>query len=173
MAKQRVTFNLEQGETEPQAAMEPPQQEVPPPATPQAPAQPPARAYDRPRRETRRPAWQLSGDFDMEASALELRCSDGVNDEADNSVEGVSGHVKDDSGMAGSQLPGQYETWPPGAATSTAAMLPSVAQILRRLVDLLANESVKINQPFAEILPANEGTETNVKDDAVIKNGED
>ena len=85
----------------------------------------------------------------------------------------MTGHVKDDSGMAGSQLPGQYETCPPGAATSTAAMLQSVVRILGRLVDLLANESVKTDQAVAKNLPANEGTETNVKDDAVIKNGED
>ena len=75
--------------------------------------------------------------------------------------------------MAGSQLPGQYETWPPGAATSTAAMLQSVDRVLGRLVDLLANESVKTNQPFAKNLPANKGTENDVKDGAVIKNGED
>ena len=88
-------------------------------------------------------------------------------------MEGVSGHVKDDSGMAGSQLPGQYETWPPGAATRTAAILQSVDRILGRLVDLLANESVKTNQPIAKNLPANKGTENDVKDGAVIKNGED
>ena len=131
LAKRRVTFNLEQGETEPQAAAEPPPQEASPPAA----AQPPARTNDRPRRETRRPAWQLSGDFDMEASALELRCSDRVKDEADNSVGGVTGHVKDDSGMAGSQ-PEQYRTWPPGGATRRAAMLESVVQVLSKLVDL-------------------------------------
>ena len=85
----------------------------------------------------------------------------------------LTGHTKDDSGMAGSQLPGQYETWPPGAATSTAAMLQSVVRILGRLVDLLANESVKTDQAVAENLPANEGVETDVKDGAVIKNGED
>ena len=73
--------------------------------------------------------------------------------------------------MAGNQLPGQYETSPPGAATRTAAILKSVVRILGRLVDLLANESVKKDQAVAENLPANEGTGTNVKDDAVTKNG--
>ena len=82
------------------------------------------------------------------------------------------GHVKDDSGMAGSQLPGQYETWPPGAATGTAAILKSVVQILGRLVDLLANESAKTDQAVAENIPANKGTGTDVKGGAVTKNGE-
>ena len=99
----------------------------------------------------------------MEASALELRCSDGVNDGADNSVGGVTDRVKDDS-SAGSQLPGQYETCPPGAATSTAAMLQNVVRIIGRLVDLLANESVKTDQAAAE---------TDVNNSAVIKNGRD
>ena len=84
----------------------------------------------------------------------------------------LSGNVKDDSGMAGNQLPGQYETSPPGAATSTAAMLQSVVQILGRLVDLLANESAKTDQTVAENIPANKGTGTDVKGGAVTKNGE-
>ena len=109
----------------------------------------------------------------MEASALELRCSDGVNDWADNSVEGVTGHGKDDPGMAGSQLPEQYEASPPGAATGTAAILQSVVRILGRLVDLLANESVRTNQAMAGNLPANKGKETDVKDGAVDKNDGD
>ncbi len=82
----------------------------------------------------------------------------------------MTGHGKDDPGMAGSQLPGQCETSPPGAATSTAAIL-SVVRILGRLVDLLANESVKTDQAVAENLPANEGKETDVKNGAVDKNG--
>ena len=84
----------------------------------------------------------------------------------------LTGHVKDDDSMAGSQLPEQYETSPLGAATSTAAILQCVVRILGRLMDLLANESVKIDQAVAENLPANKGTGTNVKDSAVIKNGE-
>ena len=51
-------------------------------------------------------------------------------------------------------------------------MLQSVVRILGRLVDLLANESVKTDQAVAENLPANKGTGTNVKDCAVIKNDE-
>ena len=75
--------------------------------------------------------------------------------------------------MAGSQLPEQYETIPPGAATGTAAILQSVVRILGRLVDLLANESVRTNQAVAENLPANKGKETDVKDGAVDKNDGD
>ena len=108
----------------------------------------------------------------MEASALELRCSDGVNDGADNSVGGVTGHTKDDPGMAGSELPEQYEASPPGAATGTAAILKSVVQILGRLVDLLANESAKTDQAIAVNIPANKGMGTDVKGGAVTKNGE-
>ena len=145
LAKRRLTFNLEQGETEPQAAAEQPPQEVSPPAA----SQPPARTNDRPRRETRRPAWQLSGEFDMEASALELRCSDRVKDEADNSVGGVTGHVNDDTDMAGSH-PERYNTWPLGGAVRRAAMLESVVRILNRLVDLLANESMEVDQAVVE-----------------------
>ena len=74
--------------------------------------------------------------------------------------------------MAGSQLPGQYETWPPGAATGTAAILKSVVQILGRLVHLLANESAKTDQAVAVNIPANKGTGTDVKGGAVTKNGE-
>ena len=170
-ARRQVTFDLAQGETEPQAASEPPQQEIPPPASPQVPAQPPARAYDRPRRETRRPAWQRSGDFDMEASALQLRCSDRVNDEADNSVGGVTGHVKDDDSMAGSKLPEQCGTSPPEGVAGKAAIL-NVVRVLGRLLDLLANESVEKDQAIAKHIPANKGEGTNVKDCAVIKNGE-
>ena len=131
-------------------------------------SQPPARVNDRPRRKTRRPAWQLSGDFDMEASALELRCSDTVNDEADNSVGGVTGHVKDDSSVVGSRLPGQCKTCPPGGATKTAAILSSVVQAISRLVELLANESVETDQAADKILPANESVEA---DKAVVKDG--
>ena len=101
---------------------------------------------------------------------MELRCSDGVNDGADNSVGGVTGHVKDDDSMAGSQLRGQYQTCPPGGATRTAAIL-SVVRILGRLVDLLANESVETDQAIAEHIPANEGAGTDVKDGAVTENG--
>ena len=84
----------------------------------------------------------------------------------------LTDHTKDDPGMAGNQLPEQYEASPPGVATGTAAILKSVVQILGRLVDLLANESVKMDQAVAENIPANKGTGTNVKDCAVIKNGE-
>ena len=164
MAKRRVTFNLEQGETEPQAAIEPPQQEAPPPAMPQAPAQPPARAYDRPRRETRRPAWQRSGDFDMEASALQLRCSDRVNDEADNSVGGVTGHVKDDSGSDHAKPAGQCEKPPPGGGTSiprVAAMLGHFLEIIRELLTTVVKDNdVKAGQ-------------TDIMDSDVIKNDAD
>ena len=107
----------------------------------------------------------------MEASALELRCSDRVNDEADNSVGGVTGHVKDDDSMAGSQLPEQCGTSPPEGVTSRAAIL-SVVRTLGRLMNLLANESVEKDQAIAKHIPANKGEGTNVKDCAVIKNGE-
>ena len=81
----------------------------------------------------------------MEASALELRCSDRVIDEADNSVGGVTGHVKDDDSMAGSQLPEQCGTSPPEGVAGRAAIL-SVVRTLGRLIDLLANESVEKDQ---------------------------
>ena len=162
VARRKVTFNLEQGETEPQAAAEPPQQEVLPPAAPQAIPQPPARANDRPRREVRRPAWQR--DFDMGASALQVRCSDRDNAEASNSVEGVLGHVKDDFSAAESRQAGQCGKGPPGGrggAARAAAMPGSVAEILNKLLALVANDS-----------DVEEG-QASVKDGAVIKNGED
>ena len=84
----------------------------------------------------------------------------------------MTGHVKDDTGMAGSH-PERYNTWPLGGAVRRAAMLESVVRILNRLVDLLANESVETNQAVAKNFPANEGTGTDVKDGAVTKNGED
>ena len=80
------------------------------------------------------------------------------------------GHVKDDSGVAVSQLPGQYETCPPGGATRTAAILRSVVQAISKLVDLLANESAETDQAAAKNLPANESVEA---DKTVVKNGED
>ena len=80
----------------------------------------------------------------------------------------LSGHVKDDTGMAGSQ-PGQYKTWPPGGATRRAAMLESVVRVLNRLVDLLANEGTEMDQDVVNLL-ANESVEV---DQAVAKNGGD
>ena len=82
------------------------------------------------------------------------------------------GHVKDDSdsGVAGSRLPGQYETCPPGGATRRAAILESVVRVLSRLVNLLANESSEMDQADDKNIPANESVET---DKAVVKNGED
>ena len=81
----------------------------------------------------------------------------------------LSGHVKDDPGMAGSQ-PGQYDVWPPGGATKRAAILESVVRVLNRLVNLLANESSEADQAADKDLPANESVEA---DKAVVKNGED
>ena len=72
--------------------------------------------------------------------------------------------------MAGSELPGQYETCPPGAATRTAAILQSVVQAIHKLVDLLANEGTETDQAADKNLPANESVEA---DKAVVKNGED
>ena len=69
----------------------------------------------------------------------------------------LTGHVKDDSGMAGSQ-PEQYKTWPPGGATRRAAMLESVVQVLSKLVDLLANEGTEMDQDVVNLL-ANESAE--------------
>ena len=80
------------------------------------------------------------------------------------------GHVKDDSGVAGSQLPGQYETCPSGGATRTAAILQSVVRAISKLVDLLANECAETDQAADKNLPANESVEA---DKAVVKNGED
>ena len=80
----------------------------------------------------------------------------------------LSGHVKDDSSVVGSRLPGQYETCPPGGATRTAAILRSVVQAISKLVELLANESVETDQADDKILPANENVEA---DKAVVKNG--
>ena len=81
------------------------------------------------------------------------------------------GHVKDDSdsGVAGSRLPGQYETCPPGGATRRAAILESVVRVLNRLVDLLANEGTEMDQDVVNLL-ANESVEV---DQAVAKNGGD
>ena len=81
----------------------------------------------------------------------------------------MSGHAKDDPGMAGSQ-PGQYKMWPLGGATRRAAILESVVRVLNRLVDLLANESSEVDQAADKDLPANESVEA---DKAVVKNGED
>ena len=81
----------------------------------------------------------------------------------------LSGHVKDDPGMAGSQ-PGQYNMWPLGGATKRAAILESVVRVLNRLVNLLANESSEEDQAADKDLPANESVEA---DKAVVKNGED
>ena len=142
MAKRRVTFNLEQGEPEPQAASEPPPREVPPPAAPPAASQPPARTNDRPRRERTKPAWQLSGDFDMEASAFEVRCSDKGIAKANNSVVGVSGHAEDDSHETGST--GRLETGPPDGgynAARVADMLGEAAAVLGRILAIVANDS--------------------------------
>ena len=58
----------------------------------------------------------------------------------------MSGHVKDNASMAGNQLMGQCEKCPPGSATGAVAMLQNVVQILNRLVDLLANESMEVGQ---------------------------
>ena len=82
----------------------------------------------------------------------------------------MTGHVKDDDSMAGSQLPEQCGTSPPEGVTSRAAIL-SMVRTLGRLMDLLANESVEKDQAIAKHIPANKGEETNVKDCAVIKNG--
>ena len=98
-----------------------------------------------------------------------MHCAGLDNAEADNSAVGVSGHVKDDASMAGSQS-GQYKTCPPGGATRRVAMLESVVRALNKLVDLLANESVETDQTGAKYLPANESVEV---DQAVVKNGED
>ena len=105
----------------------------------------------------------------MEASASTVHCAGVDNAEADNSAVGVSGHVKDDPGMAGSQ-PGQYNMWPPGGATKRAAILESVVRVLNRLVNLLANESSEEDQAADKDLPANESVEA---DKAVVKDGED
>ena len=141
VVKRRVTFNLEQGETEPQAAAEPPPQEVPPPAVPQAAPQPPARHNDRPRRVVKRPAWH--NDFDMEASASTVRCCGVDESRADNSVGGVSGHVEDDYNAAVTRSTGRYETGPPEGGYSVArvaAMCRDVVQSTNRLLDILAND---------------------------------
>ena len=141
VVKRRVTFNLEQGETEPQAAAEPPPQEVPPPAVPQAAAQPPARHNNRPRRVVKRPAWH--NDFDMEASASTVRCCGVDESRADNSVGGVSGHVEDDYNAAVTRSTGRYETGPPEGGYSVArvaAMCRDVVQSTNRLLDILAND---------------------------------
>ena len=105
----------------------------------------------------------------MEASASTVHCADVDDAKADNSAVGVSGHVKDDPGMAGSQ-PGQYNMWPPGGATKRAAILESVVRVLNRLVNLLANESSEEDQAADKDLPANRSVEA---DSAVVKNGED
>ena len=100
----------------------------------------------------------------MEASALELRCSDGVNDEADNSVGGVTGHVEDDSSSAQTQPPRRCEKPPPEGGAS----IPRAAAMLGHLLEILGgllNAVVKENDAQAG--------QTDVKDSAVIKNGED
>ena len=169
--RRKVTFNLEQGETaepeqgheaQPRAATEPPPQVVPPTPEPQAATQPPASAYDRPRREVKRPAWQR--DFDMSASAVAVHCSGVDNAEADNSVVGVSGYVKDDYSAAETQTTGQFERSPPDGGCTVArvaAILHSVVQEASRLLAVLANYGdEEIDQAV-------------VKNGAVIKNGGD
>ena len=79
----------------------------------------------------------------MEASALELRCSDMVDDGADNSVGGVSGHVEDDYDAAVTRSTGRYETGPPEGGYSVArvaAMCRDVVRSTNRLLDILAND---------------------------------
>jgi len=163
MVKRRVTFNMDQGETEPQAATEPPPQEVPHPAVPQA-APPPARHNDRPRREVKKPAWQLSGDFDMEASASTIRCCGVDESRADNSVVGVSGHVEDDYNATVTQSTGRYRKVPPeggSGITRVVAMLQEVVRCASRLLDIVANDSdEEVDQAIVE-------------DGAVDKVGED
>ena len=171
MARRQVTFDLEQGETaQPEPGQQAPPQAATAPPPRNVPSLAPGGLTDRPRRERRKPAWQESGDFDMEASASTVHCAGVDNAEADNSAVGVLGHVKDDdSSMAGSQLPGQYETCPPGVATRTAAMMQSVVRALSKLVDLLANEGTEMDQDAVNLL-ANESAEV---DQAVVKNGGD
>ena len=115
-ARRQVTFNLGQGETQPetetdigpgpQAAVQPPEQQVPhespppqaatQPAVPQAATQPPRQeagpaASDRPRRATRKPAWMV--DFDMSTEASEISsCAEN----GDNGLVGMYGRSKDD-----------------------------------------------------------------------------
>ena len=141
MTRRQVTFDLEQGETAqpepgrqapPQAAPEPPTRNVPPPAL-----------TDRPRRERRKPAWQESGDFDMEASASTVRCYDMDESEADNSVEGVSGHVKDDLRMWQSHSENRLGGQPPPESRDTrgTAMMRDVVKVLTNVLAVLANDS--------------------------------
>ena len=95
---------------------------------------------------------------------MQVRCSDRDNAEASNSVEGVLGHVKDDFSAAESRQAGQCGKGPPGGrggAARAAAMPGSVAEILNKLLALVANDS-----------DVEEG-QASVKDGAVIKNGED
>ena len=99
-----------------------------------------------------------------------MHCDGVDNAEADNSAVGVSGHVKDDSSVVGSRLPGQCKTCPPGGATKTAAILSSVVQAISKLVELLANESVETDQAADKILPANESVEAGK---AVVRDGKD
>ena len=89
------------------------------------------------------PAWQLSGDFDMEASASTVRCCGVDESRADNSVGGVSGHVEDDYNAAVTRSTGRYETGPPEGGYSVArvaAMCRDVVRSTNRLLDILAND---------------------------------
>ena len=143
--------------------MEPPLPEVPPPAAQQAPPQPPpTNAYDRPRREIKKPAWMRSGDFDMEAAASTVRYCGTDESEAVNSVGGVSGHAEDDAHTARDRPAGQYEKSPPDGGVlvaRAAAMLGDVVEVLHKLLALVANDSdVGMDQAYD-------------RDGAVVKNG--
>ena len=100
----------------------------------------------------------------MEASALELRCSDRVNDEADNSVGGVTGHVKDDSGSDQAKPAGQCKKPPPGGGTCIPRVAAMLAHFLETLGELLS-AVVKDNDMKAG--------QTDIMDSDVIKNDAD
>ena len=135
-ARRSVSFNLEQGEEPPeseepvnpvlQAATQLPGPQA---ATqlpePQAATQPPGRqaeppANGRPRRVTRRPAWQV--DFDMSAEAMASEFSSSA-EYGDNGLVGVNGHGKDDLDSVNS--------------AATPANLAVIVTIVQRVLDAM------------------------------------
>ena len=140
-ARRHVTFNLDQGEAPPE--MEEPARPVPQAATdqpepqaatqppePQAATQPPEKqgeppASGRPRRTTKRPAWQV--DFDMSAEALASEVSSSA-EYGDNGLVGVNGHGKDDLDSVNS--------------AATPANLAVIVTIVQRVLDAMTRGGV-------------------------------
>ena len=141
-ARRHVTFNLDQGEAPPE--MEEPARPVPQAATdqpepqaatqppePQAATQPPEKqgeppASGRPRRTTRRPAWQV--DFDMSAEALASEVSSGA-EYGDNGLVGVYGHGKDDGADSRN-------------SAATPATLAVIVTVVQRVLDAMTRGGV-------------------------------